>query len=123
MLGNREIMAANIKRFMELKEVTASDVCQALGFKHNTFSYWVNAKMYPRIDKIEMMASYFGCSKADLVEDHNKDSRTMYALEQQDRRAAFPEIDFAIIDKLVEAYIEADPSTQKAIRIMLKVED
>lgn len=33
-----------------------------------TFSDWVNAKTYPRIDKIEMMANYFGISKSDLVE-------------------------------------------------------
>ena len=37
-----------------------------------TFSDWVNAKTYPRIDKIELMANYFGISKADLVEDHDE---------------------------------------------------
>lgn len=69
MLGNKEAMAKNIKKYMDIKGVNATDVCKALGFKHNTFSGWVNAKIYPRIDKIEMMANYFGCSKADLVEE------------------------------------------------------
>lgn len=123
MVANKEIMASNIRRFMAIHNVNSADVCAELGFKHNTFSDWINAKKYPRIDKIEIMANYFGCKKSDLVEDHNKESRSMYALEQYDRRAAFPEIDFEIIDKLVEAYIEADPSVQKAIRIMLKVEE
>lgn len=70
MLGNRETMAINIKRFMEEKGVNSSDVCKALGFKQNTFSNWINAKIYPRIDKIEKMANYFGVTKADLVEEH-----------------------------------------------------
>lgn len=69
MVADKELMARNIKRFMDEKGVNATDVCKALGFKHNTFSDWINAKAYPRIDKIEMMANYFGVTKADLVED------------------------------------------------------
>lgn len=69
MVENKEVMARNIKRYMALKGVKAQEICQALGFKPNTFSDWVNAKGYPRIDKIEKMANYFGISKAYLVEE------------------------------------------------------
>lgn len=69
MLGNKEIMAHNIKKYMSIKGVTSADVCRALNFKTNTFSNWITAKIYPRIDKIEMLAAYFGISKAALVED------------------------------------------------------
>lgn len=68
-LGNKETMAKNIKRLMAQNQVNATDVCTALGFKAPTFSDWVNAKTYPRIDKIEAMSNYFGVSKADLVEE------------------------------------------------------
>jgi transcriptional regulator with XRE-family HTH domain len=54
---------------MEKKNVTATEVCSAINVKQNTFSDWVNAKTYPRIDAIEKMAQYFGISKAFLVED------------------------------------------------------
>ena len=30
---------------------------------------WVNGKKYPRIDRIEKLAIYFGVSKSDLIED------------------------------------------------------
>ena len=70
-LGNKETMAKNIKRLMALNQVNATDVCTALGFKAPTFSDWVNAKTYPRIDKIEAMSNYFGVSKADLVEERS----------------------------------------------------
>ena len=69
MTENKLIMAKNILYYMNKKNVSASDVCKACGFKQNTFSDWVNAKIYPRIDKIEIMANYFGVSKSDLVED------------------------------------------------------
>lgn len=69
MVENREVMARNIKRNMEKMGVNATEICKALDIKQNTFSDWINAKTYPRIDKIEKMAQYFGISKAELVED------------------------------------------------------
>ena len=70
-LGNKEIMAKNIRKYLELNDMSQTDLCNALNLKFMTVSDWVNAKSYPRIDKIEMMANYFGVSKADLVEEHN----------------------------------------------------
>ena len=68
-LGNREVMARNIQYYMDLNGKTRNDVCEALSIKYTTFSDWVNAKTYPRIDSIELMANYFGIDKSDLVED------------------------------------------------------
>lgn len=68
-LGNREVMAQNIQYYMDLNGKTRNDVCEALNIKYTTFSDWVNAKTYPRIDSIELMANYFGIDKSDLVED------------------------------------------------------
>lgn len=70
-LGNKKIMAKNIRYYMDKNSLSQTDICNTLGVKMPTFSDWVNAKTYPRIDKIELMANYFGISKADLVEEHN----------------------------------------------------
>ena len=64
----KEIMARNIRHYMSVHNVTATDVCKACGFKQNTFSDWVNAKTYPRIDKIEIMAWFFQIEKSWLIE-------------------------------------------------------
>lgn len=72
-LGNREIMAANIQRLMERKGRTRTEVCEDLGIKYTTFTDWVKGKTYPRIDKIELMANYFGVSKSELVERSEPD--------------------------------------------------
>ena len=69
MTENKEVMARNIKRYMDKNGVNATELCKALDIKQNTFSDWVNGKSYPRIDKIELMANYFNISKAFLVED------------------------------------------------------
>ena len=78
-LGNKEIMAKNIRHYMDLNGVKPKDVCDTLKFPMPTFSDWINAKTYPRIDKIEMMANYFGVSKADLVEEHRDDTDVLKA--------------------------------------------
>ena len=69
MIDNKEVMAKNIRYYMSLHNLNSQDMCRIFGFKQPTFSDWINAKSYPRIDKIERMANYFNISKAYLVED------------------------------------------------------
>lgn len=70
-LGNKQIMAKNIQYYMNLNNKTRTDMCEALGVKYTTFTDWVKGNSYPRIDKIELMANYFGIEKSDLVEDRS----------------------------------------------------
>ena len=72
MIENKEVMAKNIRFYMELYGVNSTEMCKTLGFKQSTFSNWINAKIYPRIDKIEQLANYFNITKADLVEPHTR---------------------------------------------------
>ncbi len=69
MIESKQAMAKNIIRYMERDNKRATDICKALGFKPNTFSDWIHARSYPRIDAIEKLANYFHISKADLVEE------------------------------------------------------
>lgn len=68
-LGNKKVMAKNIRHYMMLNGKTRSDMCEDLGIKYTTLTDWLKGNTYPRIDAIEKMANYFGVSKADLVED------------------------------------------------------
>lgn len=70
MKDSKQIMAENIKYYMEKKGITNQQLCDALNFKYTTFIDWINAVTYPRIGKIETMADYFNCSKSDLIEEH-----------------------------------------------------
>lgn len=68
-LGNKQIMASNIRSHLDSLGLNAKDFSNRLDFKYSTVLDWLNAKTYPRIDKIEKMANYFGVEKSDLVED------------------------------------------------------
>lgn len=72
-MNNKEIMAKNIKYYLSRKHLNVKDFAKQLGFKYTTVLDWVNGNTYPRIDKIEKMAKYFGVNKSDLVEEHKDD--------------------------------------------------
>ena len=82
-LGNKEIMAQNIRYYLKRYGKTQKEICKDLGFKEMTFSDWVNAKTYPRIDKIEKMANYFHVQKADLVEEKRKPLKNSVPIERR----------------------------------------
>lgn len=68
-MNNKEIMAKNIKKYMDRKGISNQKICADLGFKYTTFLDWIKGVTYPRIGKVEAMADYFGCEKSDLIED------------------------------------------------------
>ena len=73
-LGNKEILSRNLRRLMDERQIDRQKICKDLGFKYTTFTDWFNGNKYPRIDKIELMANYFGLLKSDLIEDKTQQS-------------------------------------------------
>lgn len=71
-LGNKEIFAKNLKYYMTINNKNRNDVCRDLDIPYTTFAEWYNGNIYPRIDKIQMLANYFDIKKSDLVEDKDK---------------------------------------------------
>jgi transcriptional regulator with XRE-family HTH domain len=60
---------------MEESGKTRREICEALGFSYFTFTSWVNGSKYPRMDKVEMLAEYFGILKSDLIEDKSSEEK------------------------------------------------
>lgn len=113
-LGNKEIMAQNIRYYLKRYGKTQKEICKDLGFKEMTFSDWVNAKTYPRIDKIEKMANYFHVQKADLVEEKRKPLKNIIPIEKHmvpiiGTIAAGEPI---LADEHIEAYLPCDAGVQ-----------
>ncbi|PEG95891.1 peptidase [Lactobacillus sp. UMNPBX9] len=67
-------MASNIRRNLDKLGLNTKEFSNKLDFKYTTVLDWVNAKTYPRIDKIEKMANFFGIEKSELVEEFNEDN-------------------------------------------------
>ena len=115
---NKEIMAQNIKRYMDMKGVTNQQLCDALDFKYTTFMDWIKGVTYPRIGKVEAMANYFGCEKSDLIEEKlteekEKDNDTLANIivrMRTDEKFSF----------VVESIYNMDPSKLDAVGQMLE---
>lgn len=73
-LGNREVFARNLKFYTEKSGKTQKELSELVGVATSTFNDWMKAKKYPRMDKIEILANYFGILKSDLIEDKQRQS-------------------------------------------------
>lgn len=116
-LGNKTIMARNLKRLMSEKKVTAKELSKNLDFPYTTLLSWLKADNYPRIDKIEAMAKYFGVQKSDLIEEKmteekEKDNETLAGIIVRMRT----DEDFR---SLVESLYMYDSAKIKSIAVML----
>lgn len=76
-LGNKETMAKNLKYYMERSGKTQKEMAEIVGVAPSTFNNWMQAIKYPRIDKIEILANYFGILKSDLIEERTEEHRDM----------------------------------------------
>ena len=72
-LGNKEVFAKNLTYYVERSGKDQKVIAEVVGVAPSTFNEWMKAKKYPRIDKIEILANYFGILKSDLIEDVTED--------------------------------------------------
>ena len=118
-LGNKKIMSKNIQYYMDKNNKSRNDMCEALGVKYTTFTDWVKGNTYPRIDKIELMANYFGISKSDLVEEHSHENNQSYYLNPETSRIAQQIYDNKELSLLFDAAKDAEPEDLQTVHSML----
>jgi len=112
-LGNKAIFADNLKAYMETRGLTATKLSDELNIPVTTISNWLRAVAYPRIDKIEMLAKYFNCQKADLVEAPKE-----YTFVPEEPEPIQPRVKFRPhfkVDSEGNRYM--DEATKEALRI------
>ena len=68
-IGNKEVFAKNLAIYLQRSGKSQREMADIIGVSSSTFNEWMKAKKYPRIDKIEFMANYFGINKSDLIEE------------------------------------------------------
>ena len=66
---SKKIFARNLRRYMELSGKNQKELSEIVGVTPPTFNEWINEKKFPRIDKIQRLADYFGILKSDLIEE------------------------------------------------------
>lgn len=64
-----------LQYYMSLNGKKQQDLIKDLGISSATLSQWVNGKMFPRMDKVEMLAKHFHISTTDLLTDPYEKSK------------------------------------------------
>ena len=82
-LGNKEVFAENLKYYIDKSGKDRRELAEEWGFPYSTVTEWINAKKYPRIDRIEIMANYFHILKSDLIERKDKQSERRKTMQKK----------------------------------------
>jgi transcriptional regulator with XRE-family HTH domain len=83
----KDIFAKKFTYYLTLNHKTQADVVEDLHLAASTVSDWANAKSYPRVDKMMMLADYLGCTITDLREENtNYDPEVMRYLNELKNR-------------------------------------
>lgn len=76
-MDNRDVFSRNLRYQMEINNKSRQDISDALGISYFTVTSWVNGSKYPRMNKVEQLAKYFGILISDLVEEKTEEHREM----------------------------------------------
>ena len=112
-LGNKTILSKNLKRYIEQSGKDRRELAEIWGFPYSTVTEWINGRKYPRIDRIKIMADYFGILKTYLIENKKK-KPTEYDGVSDNRKAlidfakSVPEDKAAMILKVIRSIVEGD---------------
>ena len=119
-MDNRKVFSNNLRWFMRVKGKSRREVSEDLGISYHTFTDWYNGKKFPRMDKVEMLAEYFGILKSDLIEERTPEHREMQkkndTLSDIVIRMQSDDVFFSV----VEAAYEAAPEKLLGILALLK---
>ncbi len=76
-IWSKEVFAKNLRYYLERSGKQQKELAEIVGVSAPTINDWIKGKKYPRIDKIEILADYFGIMKSDLIEEKTQDHREM----------------------------------------------
>lgn len=79
---NKQIMSANLHRLLDERNLSQAEFSRRLGISATTFSDWFNGNVYPRINKIDQMASMLNVDRTALTEPKDESEQTYHEVIQ-----------------------------------------
>ena len=119
-IGNKEVMAKNLTFYVGRSGKSQKELAEMTGVATSTFNDWMKGKKYPRIDKIEMLADFFGIMKSDLIEDHEEMQKKNDALVDIIQRLRTDESFLSVVQKLYGLDPEKLSSANEFLSVFLK---
>lgn len=114
----KKIFSKNLKYYMNLFEKTQMDLIKDLGLSSSTVSNWCTGLKLPRMDKVQMLADYFGILKSDLIEDKPEEENGWYT-NPETAKIAQEIYDNKELSLLFDAAKDSDPEDLKMVHDML----
>ena len=81
-LGNKDVFSANLEYYIDSKNVTQRELAKAIGVTESSITDWITKRHYPRLDKIQLIAEFFGIQMTDLVEPRGNSKKSYSDKEQ-----------------------------------------
>lgn len=78
----KKIFSKNLKHYMEINNKNQMSLVNDLNLSQSTVSNWCTGAKLPRMNKVQMLADYFGIEKSDLLENKNTNSSKYYLTEE-----------------------------------------
>lgn len=113
---DKKVFAENLTRLMELHGKNRNDVCNALGFNYFTFTDWVRGKKTPRMDKVQILADYFGVSISYLLEEKTEEEALIETRAMFDAMVAKDEE----LREMIKMYVALPEDKKRTIKQMIE---
>ena len=82
------IFSQNLLRLLDISGKIQKEVADSIGVSPQTMNTWCRGIALPRMDKVQLLANYFGVKKSDLLEEKREKS-SYYLSEEADEAAQF----------------------------------
>lgn len=80
----RKMIARNLKRLAYESGKTQADISKDLHINKGTVSTWMNGNRIPRMDKVDLLCSYFNCKRADIMEENPEPTQKSISLDSSE---------------------------------------
>ena len=113
-MNNKDVFARNLNRYMSENGKARRDVADAIGVSYFTFTDWIKGKKFPRMNRVEQLAKYFGIKISDLIEDKKVEDDPIETAGLHARILT----DIELMDA-IKKYYELSTSNQKMVRDLI----
>ena len=72
-MNSRDIFINNLKAIMKERKVSRRQLAEGLNIPYTTLTDWCTGRIFPRVEKINLIADYFNIKKSDLIEEITED--------------------------------------------------